>query len=300
MNIKKKALPNPARPFEVAFYYIDQMSRLLQVWIRYELLDPFGFRRRRDFKALLDYKGTGSGRACLVLANGPSVKKLDPQKVSHFCKENKVDLFCVNFFVNTKFAEITGADFWVLSDPYSFDLSKSEVQNSFNNAGILIRSGLFAPAKYEKIIPQNTNLPYVVFNDMVTSHMFSQSISPIKPRSYASMSAYKALAIAVFGGYSPIYICGFDNSYVKCLGCDRDNRIYRINEHFDKQAYAYSNPLTYLDYKHRSVSDELLAYSRLFSDLWKFQGHNIINLDVDSLTDAFPKEDSLDLYIADN
>lgn len=300
MTISKKALPDPSRPSEVLLYYSNQIQKLLRTWFRFYILDPFGKKRKRDYKELINFKGTGSGKACFVLANGPSLQKLDPQKVKSFCDSRDADLFCVNYFVNSKFAVITGADYWVLSDPNSLDLSRRDAQNAFLNAEELVQKAIFVPKQYEGKLPKKIGLPIISFNDTVTAHVFSRSISPVKPRSYASMSAYKALAIAIYGGYSPIYICGFDNTYVRNLGCDRDNRIYRINEHFDSKAYPNIDPIQYLNFKHRTVSDELIAYSKLFSDLWKFRGHNIINLDVDSLTDAFPKEDSLDLYIADN
>jgi hypothetical protein len=46
----------------------------------------------------------------------------------------------------------------------------------------------------------------------------------------------------------------------------------------------------------RNVAEELLAYSRLFSDLYGFSKFDIVNLDPDSLTDAFPKFHNLDIY----
>lgn len=297
MDISKKALPDPSRPSEVFLFYSNEIQKLLKIWFRFHFFDPFGIKRKRSFKELINFKGAGSGKVCFVLANGPSLQKLDPQKVRSFCESNGADLFCVNYFVSSKFAETSGADYWVLSDPNSLDLSRQEAQNSFQNAERNVRKAIFVPLQYEGKLPENIGLPIISFNDSVTSHIFSRSVSPVEPRSYASMSAYKALAIAVYGGYSSIYICGFDNTYVRNLGCDRDNRIYRINEHFDSKAYPNVDPVQYLNFKYRTVSDELIAYSKLFSDLWKFRGYNIINLDVDSLTDAFPKDDSLDLYI---
>ena len=299
MSITSKALPDPSRPSEVFYYYSNQIHKLLRTWFHFSVMDPFGTKRKKDFHALIKFKGTGFGKACFVIANGPSLQKLDPHKLKYYCEANRADLFCVNYFVNSTFAATTGADYWVLSDPESLNLSREEAQVAFLNAEKFVRRGVFVPKQYEGRLPKKAGLPQISFNDSVTSHIFSRSISPVKPRSYASMSAYKALAIAIYGGYSPIYICGFDNTYVRNLGCDRDNRIYRINEHFDSKAYPNTNPIQYLNFKSRKVSDELIAYSKLFSDLWKFRGNNIINLDIDSLTDAFPKEDSINVYITD-
>jgi len=122
-----------------------------------------------------------------------------------------------------------------------------------------------------------------------------------------SMTAYKALAIALFGNYDKIYICGFDNTYIADLGCDENNKIYRRAKHFYTTKDAQGTAIHKKDYlmgldknakaRPRNVSQELLAYSRLFSEMDKFKDDRIINLDVDSLTDRFVKDDSLDIYI---
>ena len=42
---------------------------------------------------------------------------------------------------------------------------------------------------------------------------------------YTSMTAYKAFSNASYLGYEAIYICGFDNSYVKYLEVDEANQV---------------------------------------------------------------------------
>ena len=49
--------------------------------------------------------------------------------------------------------------------------------------------------------------------------------------------------------------------------------------------------------RNRNVSQELLTYSRLFSEMDKFKDKRIINLDLNSLTDRFVKDNSLDIYV---
>jgi hypothetical protein len=113
---------------------------------------------------------------------------------------------------------------------------------------------------------------------------------------------YKALAIAVYLGYSRIYLCGLDNSYVKTFFVDADNRIYRKDEHFDSDIYQIDGQRDYCladRYGVGGVSALLMDYALHFSQLHRFPADRIVNLDPDSLIDAFPKVHDLDVYRAD-
>ncbi|MBT7993523.1 MAG: hypothetical protein HN691_01480 [Bacteroidetes bacterium] len=304
MNYSKKALPNPAKPIELFGFYLFHLKKILTTSIRLRIQDPFGYKQNKVYDELLKQRDTKKNIPCFVLANGPSLNKLDPKKIRTFCSEHDAEVFCVNYFPNSEFARIAGYDHWVISDPYFFKvdqdvpLPKREILSStFGNVKKHLRQCVYAPSKEVAKVKNKMNVPVIGFNDIEISTIFSDSINPVKPRSYISMSAYKALAIACYLGFSPIYICGFDNSYITNLGCDRENRIFRKNEHFDENAYKSSSPIQLLSYKYRSVADELISNSRLFSDLEKFNEHLILNLDVDSLTDAFRKDDSLDIYV---
>lgn len=295
INAMKKALPDPSRPSEVLLFYYLQLKRWALVWLRDSGRDIFGTRRRKRFSDLLAFKGSGRGRECFVFANGPSVKKLDPDKVAAYSKQHDADIFCVNHYVSSEHAARTMVDFWVLSDPKILEVANETAEKARQDARRTIRKGIFVPEGTSDEVRGLLSGPCISFNDTETSCIFSKSIDPTYPRSYLSMSAYKALALAVYGGYKTIYVCGFDNTYIRNLGCDKENRIYRKDEHFDATAYPRDHQKRLL--KHRKVSDELISNSRLFSDLFRFSRCNVINLDVESLTDAFRKEDHHDFYL---
>jgi hypothetical protein len=291
-----KKIPDPNQPWEVYAYYMDQIKKLVRVWCRDLLRDPFGSGRRTRYRDLIKFSGSGLGRACFVFANGPSIQKLDPARLAKYCSESGADIFCVKYYVNTDFAQVAGADYWVLSDPGDFDTKMEVVRRAFDNARKLVRKAIFVPEERRAAVAAAAGapaLPIIAYNDIETSGAFSRSINPIYPRSYVSMTAYKALAIALYAGYGPIYICGFDNSYVQDFRCDKSNRIYRAVRHFENTATVQAHFTSYSD---RTVAHELVALSRLFSDLRKFKDSSIINLDIDSLTDAFKKDDSLPIY----
>lgn len=293
----KKALPDPSRPSEVLHFYYLQLKIWVRVWLKDSGADLFGNRRRKRFSDLLKFKGSGTGRECFVFANGPSISKLDPDKIGAYSKAQNADIFCVNHYVSTDYARRTMVDYWVLSDPNILQIDNDMAARARHDSKGIVRKRIFVPENIGNEVRSLMSVPCISFNDTETSCIFSTSIDPTYPRSYLSMSAYKALALAVYGGYKTIYICGFDNTYIRNLGCDRDNRIYRKDEHFDKAAYPRDHQKRLLNYMHRRVSDELISNSRLFSDLRRFSRCNVINLDVESLTDAFRKEDHHDFYL---
>ncbi len=301
-----KSVPDPTVPKEVFKHYGEHFKRWFHMFYRDTLLDLSGSKRKRKYEELYKLKGQGKGKKALVLAGGPSINKLDAEKVKLYCQENKAEIFCVNYFVNSAFAEVTKADYWLISDPRHFDLSVEDTAKAYRNSERLIRKGIFASDFHSTLAKTNSNLPIIPFNDAETSGIFSKNTDPRYPRSYVTMSAYKALAVATFMGYDKIYICGFDNTYIRDLGCDENNTLYRRINHFYSPTLTEDDPLKYRDYKMglgpnespriRTVAEELLAYSRLFSDLYRFRKYPVFNLDADSLTDAFPKDLSLDIY----
>ncbi len=298
----EKSCPDPTVPSEVVNHYFQQFVKWIRVNYRDKLLDPFGNKRKQRFRELMKLKNSGTGKECFILSGGPSINKLNPFKIKEYCELTGAETFCLNYFVNSAFAQDIDIDYWVLSDPRHFDLDIKLTKLAFKNANSIIKKGILASSLNIKKIKGQTNLPLIEFNDVQDSNILSNSINPCYPRSYLNMTAYKTLAISIFFNYKRIYICGFDNTFARNLGCDRENNLYRISKHF----YSKPNNLESRDYRlgqsvgekvrKRNVSDTYLAYSRLFSDLKKFKNHPIINLDIDSLTDMFVKDNSLDIY----
>jgi hypothetical protein len=301
-----KSVPNPTNPGEVFKHYREHLKRWFHMFYRDTLLDLSGNKRNKKYAELFKLQGKRKGKIAFVLASGPSINKLDPEKVKKFCIEHNAEIFCINYFVNSAFAEITQADYWLISDPRHFDVTIQDTAKAYSNLARVIRKGVFAADSHSHLAKANTHLPIIPFNDYETSGIFSKNTNPCYPRSYVTMSAYKALAVATFMGYDKVYICGFDNTYIRDLGCDENNTLYRRINHFYTNPTVNADPLNYRDYnmglganekpRLRTVAEELLAYSRLFSDLNRFKKFPVFNLDGDSLTDAFPKDLSLDIY----
>lgn len=289
---------------EILTYYRQHFLLWLYVFYVDSLRRPF-YKRRLRFKKLISLKDTKKGRVGIILANGPSINKISPKKLAAYISENQAEIFCMNYFVNSDFLkELGGVDYWVLSDPRHFDLEDEQTIMAHKNARKYVRKGLFLPELFENKTPDDFNK--IVFNDMQGSCVFSNNINPVYPRSYLTLTAYKAIALALHLNYDKVYIAGFDNTHILDIGCDAQNRIYRKKNHFYKT--KDDSDLANRDYKmglgkneaprQRNMAQEVRAYSRLFGDLYRFSQYEIYNLDTDSLTDAFKKSDELDIYQA--
>ena len=121
------------------------------------------------------------------------------------------------------------------------------------------------------------------------------------------MTAYKALAIACYLGYSRIYVCGFDNDYFKSITASDSNELYYTDNHFyhtqkdgineDGGDSTGESPYKVnKEIEGNSTGELLYLHHFLFKHLEKFNKYEIYNLDKNSLVDAFSKHHNLDIY----
>ena len=144
-------------PSELFWFYLFELKKALQVFYRFWIKDPFRTVYKNRFSALLKLQNKKHNTPCFVFANGPSLSKLAPEKVKHFCDEHGAEIYCVNYFPNSTFAETTGFDYWILSDPKTFDLADEKVQMSFINAKKMLRKCIFTPMQYSKTLQSQTD-----------------------------------------------------------------------------------------------------------------------------------------------
>lgn len=240
-----------------------------------------------DTKLLRDlYKGEGA----FVFANGPSLNKLDLNRVSFLQSEHGFKLICVNSFIRS-FHDVVKPDFYVLSDPAYFGVADTSVTEKRllelkEDISILeiLNIPVFIPLQFAKFAKINTKVYY--FNDYEFRYFNKNIVNITTPRSYLSMTAYKALAIACFMGFDKIYISGFDNDWFKTVGSNYNNDLFYENNHAARQACSGKHLVS--KNESRSVGDLLHKHSFLFLDLERFPG-NIYNLDESSLVDSFTK-----------
>lgn len=246
-----------------------------------------------ELKQLQKLGGTKKGLPCFVFGNGPSLKILDIPKFNDFRLKTSAELFVVNNFLASEMARYVNPDHLVLSDPASFC---DDYIAALRANGIEKRvDTLWIPAGKnleEKIKPKNL----LYFNDRDSRLTGRRNVNPVRPRGYVSMTAYKALAVAVYLGFDPIYLLGIDNSYLDKVRVDLHNRVFRTDSHFDSEAYPDDASRDYWPADQGYDLGSLLrAYAKLFEDLKLFPANRIRHLDPNSLVDAFPKTRGLDV-----
>jgi hypothetical protein len=260
--------------------------RVLAEWVIRRMID-IGIRRKA-LRSLRNMESSLTGRKALVIANGPSLNLISLERVAEFQKD-VLDVFTVNFFPISKSTKDFVPNYLVLSDPQT-------LPNSLNPRAIELWAWISSHPEVKIICPsswfktvrslgfESTNFIYFDDSSLIS---WSKSISPVKARSYLSLTAYKALAVATYFGYFEINVIGFDNSQVRGLTVNEHNRVKQGPNHFDD--FAEDSDLT--DRLSNGVSDYFYDFSCAFADLRKFSKiGRIWNLDPNSYVDAFPKK----------
>jgi hypothetical protein len=305
-NIKRKYKPYYKRTFSfnlfdyMVYFLLDHYLLIKQLYLILSSKNKI-----KELKKTSLLRNAMNHTNAFVFANGPSLKKLDFFKVKKY-QEEGFKIFCVNSFIGDGTGLIFIPDYYVLSDPAFFgffnelyeildkeaDKRIEEIKNNINALKNNKDIKLFMPIQFYRKLDMDNEIFY--FND-IEYRWFNKNVSNIiYPRAYLSMTAYKALAIACFMGFEKIYICGFDNDYFKNITVDIENNLYYTNMHFKEQGDSKIKKVTHSEAS--NIAELLLDFSSLFEDLYKFPKDRIINLDKESLVDAFSKKHDLDIY----
>ena len=232
------------------------------------------------------------GKTALIIAGGPSSGFLDIDQVISEQSNGDLDVFAMNWYTNTKLANLVVPNFYVLSDPLNMPGSKAlyrgrkcqEIWDQIDEwAGIYLIVPNFW---YDRM--QNSNYKVSCYIDERELVGFSKSTSICKPRGYCSMTAYKAIAAAEYLGYEKIYLIGFDSSTFKSTLIDSENRTFESSNNLADDS---KTPNVNLNAQFPAgMSDLLHAYAQVFLDAKRcFKNQRILNIQSDSYLDAFPK-----------
>lgn len=254
----------------------------------------------RIFQKTLKLKNSRKGKKLFLFANGPSLKILCPNKIKNYQKLG-YEVFAINSFVRTDFFRIVHPDYYHIADPAHF--------LDFNSTDILPDYQEFAKKDHEKIkelncklfLPINRYNKFPHRNKYAVTHISNSgkkgSGNILTAFGHSTMTAYSALSIALFLGFDEIYICGFDNSWFKSVVVDHKNNLYYDHNHFYDLEKSYNKRLKISPLDGSNMGEYLLIQQRLFEDLYRFPSSKIVNLDPNSLVDAFTKKHNLNVYI---
>ena len=250
--------------------------------------------RQKGTKQLRNSKNSKGLREALVLGNGPSINAIDWEKLA--LEKSNLDVFVVNWFVLS--ANMFVPDYVVLSDPAMHPLSKSDERNSllWKKLEELNSVILIVPVSWFRVLRNDSrfNQRIICFVDSSLEGWWT-GISPLLPRGYASLTAYKALAVANYFGYSRISILGIDNTMFRGLHVSSSNQILLKDHHF----YSSDKDDDLSNFFPNGVADYFYDLSLCFIYLKSCFSklNHVVNLDELSLVDTFTKSKSHASYL---
>lgn len=256
---------------------------LKNLWLREYIIN---FKHYSDLQRI---KGSKRNKKALVIGNGPSLDLIPIDEIIKFQK-NGGEIFLMNHFNLRKELLQIQPDYYFSADPNTIkEENFSQVCEHIKNSETC---EVYVPMQmikdYEKIFTNNSVGGFCGIE--IRRGLFSQNISikPNRPHSFSSMTAYHALSMAIWLNYSKIFIIGLDNTYLSNAICDSQNRIFEVLKHA-----STDDVKIFRGDEYETIFDYFYENSRLFNDLNKFRGHNITNLNPDSLIDAFEKCSSI-------
>lgn len=238
---------------------------------------------KKLFEPLVELRDSQRGKTALILGNGPSVSLLNSEKLQEYVD----DIYCVNEFYDLQISDSIACTNYVLSDPRSLIDDFGKLPSGLAKFLSCNQVRLFLPHWSEELVKGLINNDVYFFDDRERTFL-NRSTSPTRPRNYASVTLYKALAIACFQGYSTIYVLGLDNTEFYSYSGSSDNSILHNGKSYGA-GKSEIKPVSMSGIFVSGMAGRMQSYAHLFGDLTKFKNFNIINLHQYSLTDAFPK-----------
>lgn len=248
----------------------------------------FGISRSERLEVKRSLRGLESASSeaqCLIVGNGPSVATLTSAQLRKF-KAAGNSIYAVNYYNELSHLSSVYPTDYVLSDP--LDESEKEyesLRNYIREADSLV----WLPYGQNREFGRNFDsgrVRYFCDRELISSFWKKiWPIGPLFPRSFVSMTLYKALSIAVWRGCQQIFVIGMDNTYPHDVFVDPENCLWQRYHHGSER----TSTRIWRSGEYDSIADFLYEHARVFSDLSLFPSDRIINLDPFSLSDAFTK-----------
>jgi hypothetical protein len=283
--------------FDVTLQENPGLSVSRQLSKRMRVLAQYGRERarsaaylRRSLSGTRAVSGVRQGHEALVIANGPSARRLNPGAVRTAVEEG-MDVFALNAYILTDLGGLVPPTHYVLSDPSHHPAQDTELSREiWRRLDASPEITLIAPHTWYPVLVGRR--PTTLYFNECGLQGWTRSISPLRPMGYIYLTAYKALAYALHLGYDSVNIIGFDNSIFMYVSVDEHNRMSVMGDtHFYSSALGSTVPGN-PEFPHYplGMADWLFDFSLCFYDLRRcFAGRPVVNLDGYSLTDAFPK-----------
>lgn len=184
------------------------------------------------YLSLKKYNNIHRGERCFIVATGPSLTIADLDRLKDECT------FSMNSIYVSYEKTTWRPDYYVIQDPFVYEKIYSQLQSSDYDAMFV---GTFAADRFPLLAGNNVNvfpldLLWQQFPNMPYHTKFS---SNIYSRVYSGYNvAYSALQIAVYMGFSEIYLLGADCDYLQDKKYFAEDKNRGEERYFTKKFYA--------------------------------------------------------------
>lgn len=246
-------------------------------------------------------RASKAGDKIIILGNGPSLRQTVGENIDTLRAMPSV---AVNFMANTPEFEQIKPDYYVLADPLFFSGTEHENVASLwrNLARVRWPMCLCVPrkmlAKTKKLLSEAPSVKIVPFNFVgaegfgrLENVLYSSRLAMPRPRNVL----IPAIMIAISAGYSEIWLCGADHSWLETVRVTDANHVVSVQPHF----YADSSKelkRSEEEYRGLHLHDILMSFYIAFSAYHRIKryaesrGIRIYNATPGSYIDAFPRK----------
>jgi hypothetical protein len=247
-----------------------------------------GRKARPRIVRLRQRAGAYRGHGALVIALGPSLRKLDLPSALGWRERGDV-ILAINGYDRTELAPVLPPTHYVLADPaYFVQVDCMPLTHRATWDYVRGTPGMTVVLPAHRDPPIDLPDSDVLYFNGFGLEGWTRSIDPTRPRGYLGMTAYIAIALAGYFECDPIRIIGVDNTLYQNARLDPLNRPVLMGKH---HAYDEDGVFPLPQYRH-GVAALFQDTARLFADLHMFSHLPVINLDPDTLVDAFPRAGS--------
>lgn len=268
-------------------YLLLVKFRIFLEWVIKRILQV-GYRRKA-LRPLRHLVNSRTADAALIIGNGPSSNLLNWPCVLN-AQDQGLAVFAINFYPISQQFDVCRPDFLVLSDPQMKPDALSDCRNTDLWLIIKMHSqiDIIVPVSWYKILRKQKDIfNKIYYFDDIGMEGWTRNISPMHARGYLALTAYKAMAVALYMGFRETNIIGIDNSMFQTISVDSDNKLTQEPNHFFAQGGKTSDLTKFYP---KGISDYFYDVSLCFYFLRHcFVSQSIINLDPTSLVDVFPK-----------
>ena len=269
---------------------ISKLKKIIMLILEFFYFFKLVISNINELKILSSYNKTKKNLPCIVMGNGPSQGLIDLDFIKKF-KEIGGELIVINYFHYNKIFETITPDYLVISDPHTLSKNLKEKYKLINQKNSSLINYLeknpqikiFCPLEHKKRIRDILKFNKII--GFVDQEIRFLKLTDLRlPRGYSSNTILKAMALCNYLGYSKKYLIGFDNTMLKNIFIDKENKITtKIDYAYREDEYFRQNlPSQLLNL----ISDFRILYDDLYTIFFKFK---FINLDQYSLVDCFIK-----------